>query len=109
MDIFKGRERSQTQFKKYETVFKEKIHRSKITNILITDQIYTSSLDYFIKKTSENHEAKYESAVVQSFRRGVEYIGVLNNKIYGCGRDYYLRSVDGNYFYRFDKIPISFC
>lgn len=45
---------------------------------------------------------------MQRYRGGVEHIGIVNNRIYGCGRDYYIRSLDGNYFYRFDKIPISF-
>lgn len=48
-----GRERSVTQYRRYDTVYRKCIHRSRITNILVSDQIYTSSLDYLVKKTGE--------------------------------------------------------
>ena len=49
-DIFKARKKSEHQVKKYQIAYQEQIHRHKITGILVTNQIHTSSLDYTIKK-----------------------------------------------------------
>lgn len=47
--------KDKTDYQKTNTILMyEKIHRSKITSILITDHIYTSSLDYTVRRSGEH-------------------------------------------------------
>jgi hypothetical protein len=89
-------------------VFKEKVHRHRISSILVADQIYTASLDYTVRKVHERDGA-YGSEPVQICRGGVEHIGVIGSNIFSCGRDHYLRSLTSDYFYRCESVPLSFC
>lgn len=107
VDYPRMRERSETQSKHNQTAFSSTIHRSSITSLYISDAIYTSSLDYTIKKTYEA-EGDYHSDVVSKFRGGVEFAGCVIGKIYGSGRDCYLRSVDGVFHHKFESAPIRF-
>lgn len=72
----------------------------------MTDQIYTSSLDYTIKRVYEE-DGGYRSETIQKYRGGVQHIALVNGTIFGCGKDGYIRSLDGNYFYRCDSTPVS--
>lgn len=92
IDVPRLRERADTQFRQNPISFNKNVHRAKITSILIADHIYTSSLDYTIKKITER-DGDFNSEVVDKFRGGVEHIGLINGKIFGVGRDCYLRSV----------------
>lgn len=94
------RERADTQLRQNPTSFSGRVHRARITSILVTDQIYTSSLDYTIVRTVES-EGEFKSEVADRFRGGVNYVGLINSKIFGGGRDCYLRSLDGNFHHRF--------
>ena len=94
------RERAETQSKQNQALFNSTIHRSSITSLLISDAIYTSSLDYTIKRTYEA-EGEYQSNVAATSRGGVEFIGPVNGKIYGSGRDCYIRSLDGHFHHKF--------
>lgn len=107
MDYPRLRERSETNPKQSQTVFSSIIHRAGITSLLISDAIYTSSLDYTIKKASEV-EGEYHSSTVSKFRGGVEFVSWVNGKVYGSGRDCYLRSVDGLFHCKFESAPVKF-
>jgi len=107
LEMSKGRERSESYGKRYQTIFKEKVHRHKITSLLVTDQIYTASLDYTIKKGVEKDGGpRFET--VQSYRDGVEHLASVGGTIFGCGRDNYIRSVDTDYFYKCHSTPLIF-
>lgn len=107
MEMPRLRERADTQFRQNPVLFNKNIHRAKITSVLIADHVYTSSLDYCIKKTAER-EGDFSSEVVDKFRGGVEHIGLLNGKVFGVGRDCFLRSADGNFHHKFASTPVKF-
>jgi hypothetical protein len=50
---FTKRKRALTQVLPNQLLLHKQIHRSKITSILVSDSIYTASLDYNIAKISE--------------------------------------------------------
>lgn len=107
IDYPRMRERAETHSKQNYPNFNSIIHRSRITSLLISDAIYTSSLDYTIKRTFEA-EGEYHSNFVIKFRGGVEFISSVNGKIYGSGRDCYIRSIDGNFHHKFESAPLKF-
>ena len=47
------RARSKSLSKGYEVIFKKKVHRHKITSIIVTDSMYTASLDHTVRKHRE--------------------------------------------------------
>lgn len=53
MDFPKMRDRADTQLRQNQVLYHKCVHRAKITSILVADHIYTSSLDYTIKKYVE--------------------------------------------------------
>lgn len=50
MDFPKMRDRADTQLRQNQVLCHKFAHRARITSILVADHIYTSSLDYTIKK-----------------------------------------------------------
>lgn len=107
IDYPRMRERAETQTKQSQTVFNSTIHRSSITSLLVSDAIYTSSLDYTVRRSYEA-EGEYQSRCVAKFRGGVEFIAPVNGKIYGSGRDCYIRSLDGHFHHKFESAPLKF-
>ena len=67
IDYPRVRERAETQTKQSQTVFNSTIHRSSITSLLVSDAIYTSSLDYTVRRSYEA-EGEYQSRCVAKFR-----------------------------------------
>ena len=73
----------------------------------MTDQVYTASLDYTIKRGMER-DGGVRFETVQMCRGGVEHIASVGGVVFGCGRDNYLRSIDGDYFYKCQSTPLTF-
>ena len=88
-------------------LMRKKVHKSKVTNLLVADCIYSGSTDYSVAKIWEQ-DGVYGGEITLNARGAVTHFSNINSKPFVSSKDSYLRSLDGNFFCRFDSIPLSF-